>query len=1023
MAQPDRDRLSLRAARRRHLTILFSDLSEFTALTGSVEPEYCVEVVDHLKRCADRVITKHGGIVVSFRGDGVMAMFGYPEPRDDDGRRATEAALELHKAIGLIDASEATRTMLPPLKLHSGVHCGLVLLIENDPGPGEYALMGEPPNIAARLSDAAASDEILVSAATLSSDRHFFEIRDRGELALHGKSAPVAVIQVLSHARAHTRYQARTERGLTPFVGRARELELLDRHLSRVLAGESLTVGVVAPAGVGKTRLVEQFLGRAYGSNVQVYRGYCESYLAAEPRQPFLQIMRQLGGVEENADTADVQAALSQVRAALTSGGTTPSDAAALALAELFAAAARQKPLILFIDDWQWADDATKQVLAAVRQIEHGSLLIVITTRDPLPAAAAGASELQVLPLTPFREDETLEAVLRLRPDADPFSTKQIQERSGGNPLFIEELCHWSAREPASRSVDRGDSTPAWLSTLIESRVEQLPAQQADIVRAAAVIGAVVPAWLLEQLTGCGDRDPELIELAERDLIFPGEVPGTLRFKHGITRDVVYASVGLREREGLHRRIGELLERRGAEDGLEPLLEPLSYHFRAASDHQRAAHYAELAGDKALAAAAPDRARGQYASALAALDALPPSDDGYARWSSIVHRFGLACVFDPARDQLALFTRASRLAQARTDETGLARAEYWLGFIHYALGDPGDAIEHYERARVHCARALDAAGDTGHQPQAIEMQALGVQLLATIGQARASAGQPEIALQLLDAALGVKRRHRRSEHPAVGSAYALACKGAVLGHVGRFVEAYTCFDEALESIHAGHSAVEASVLGWCSAVCLWHGRWAEAHECATRAQHLAQRAGSLYVLAQGQAVAAYAGWMLERSPDAFDAIARATSWLERHDKRLGISMNYGWLADVAAVEERDVEVRLYAARALRRARHRDLFGEPMAYRALAVTAGRRRSHAADDYLARAMASSVNQGSPREQAVTLLQQGEHAVRTGRRGEAVDRLTRARAAFASLAMPWHDAAAVQCLEALPGAGSAV
>src|SRR4051794_39368878 len=111
MAQPDPERLSLRAARRRHLTILFSDLSDFTALTGSAEPEDCVEVVDHLKRCAYSVVTKHGGIVVSFRGDGVMAMFGYPEPRDDDGRRATEAALELHKVIGLFDASAASRTV------------------------------------------------------------------------------------------------------------------------------------------------------------------------------------------------------------------------------------------------------------------------------------------------------------------------------------------------------------------------------------------------------------------------------------------------------------------------------------------------------------------------------------------------------------------------------------------------------------------------------------------------------------------------------------------------------------------------------------------------------------------------------------------------------------------------------------------------------------------------------------------------------------------------------------------------
>ena len=658
----------VRTARRRHLTVLFADLSEFTALTGSLEPEYCVEIVDHLKRCAERIIPKHGGTVVGFRGDGVLAMFGFPEPSEHDGRRATEAALELRDAIRRVDGPDVAAE-LPPMTLHSGIHCGLVLLIENDPISGGFELIGETPNVAARLSDIAARDEILVSTATLGGERHFFDVRERGELALEGKLKPVSVIQVLGHSAANTRYEARTRKGLTPFVGRRRELDLLDQSLHEAMGGAGREVAVVAAAGVGKTRLIEQFLQHAAQLPVHICRGYCENSLGAEPRQPFVQMVRQLH-IQNGGD------APAEVIEALSTGSSAPRsrDETARAFCGVFAALAGQRPLVLFIDDWQWADDATKQVLALIRDTAFGSVLMLLASREPL-LDAVDRDEVRTLLLTPMDDRESAQTILRLRPDADPFVVTQIQELSGGNPLFIEELCHWTSREYADHETIRGDSLPAWLSTLIESRVGRLPSAQAELVRTAAVIGTIVPTWLLEQVSGHHEHDAIFAELARQDLIFPGAVTGTVRFKHGVTRDVIYASVGLRERERLHLRIARLLEQRSSEGTPEALLEPLSYHFRAGADLERAAHYAELAGDKALAAPAPDRARSQYSAALAALDALAPSDRNYARWSQIVHRFGLACVFDPMRDHLPLFVRAADTARKRQDHAGTARAD------------------------------------------------------------------------------------------------------------------------------------------------------------------------------------------------------------------------------------------------------------------------------------------------------------------------------------------------------------
>jgi class 3 adenylate cyclase/tetratricopeptide (TPR) repeat protein len=989
MPDSRQDHRGLRGIRRRHLTILFSDLSEFTALSGSVEPEHCLEVVDQMKDCSKRIVSKHGGIVVDFRGDSVMAMFGFPQTSEYTGRRAIDAALELHEAIRDIPPDRVA-TDLPPLRLHTGVHCGLVLLIENDPSPGQFSVIGEVPNVAARLSDIARSDEILVSATTLGTERHFFDIRDRGEIPLQGKLKPVPVLQVLGHSSVSTRYEARTSKGLTPFVGRGGDLSVLNQCLRDAAAGGMREVAVIGPAGVGKTRLVEQFLRQALLLPAQVCRGYCENYLAAEPLQPFLQMLRQLAR-HETTDATN-----------------------AAALCDLFAAMAGRSPLVLFIDDWQWADDATKEVVARLRELAPSSLLLLTASREFQSIAARDA--ITVLELVQFDREEAAEAIQKLRPDVDPLGAEQILELSGGNPLFIEELCHKTMQIGDSVKIDRGDSFPAWLSTLIESRVEQLPPQHNELVRVAAVLGTVIPMWLLEQLTGHRHDDPILHELAERDLIYPGEVEGTVRFKHGITRDVIYTSVGLNDREALHGRIGLLLEKRAAEQGYDGLLELLSYHFRAAAQLDRAAHYAELAGNKALAAAAPDRARNQYTAALTALDSMAMSDAVYTRWSRIVHRLGLACVFDPTRDQLHIFKRAANLATERRDHSGRARAEYWTGFIRYALGESKNALAHYELARACCTEAIQDADQTHDRERALEMEALEVQLSATMGQARAAAGEHELALGLLDESLAVKRRHRRSGRPAVGSAYALACKGAVLGDLGRFVESYECFDEALEAISSGHTAVESSIVGWRSAVCLWHGRWRDALECATRAQSLAQRVGSLYVLAMGQSVSAYATWMLDGSAASIDVIARATSWLEASDKRLSVSMNYGWLADMAATMTDVSKARFYAARAIGRARMQDPLGESMSYRALARLPSHRTSQSPEVYLDRAMRAAIARRSTREQAMTLLSQARHASRSGRRPDAYRLLEHARSSFQTMGMEWHEAEAGRCLSEL-------
>lgn len=1013
------------SARRRYLTILFSDLSGSTKLGAAMEAEDYADLLNRLRHTYQSVIPKHGGTIVRIQGDGILAIFGHPDAREDDGRRAAEAALDLHDAVRSL-RFDPPLPVVSSLGLHTGIHSGLVLLDEGDVVRGRFELLGNAPNIAARLSDVAESDEILVSEETLGAERNFFQTSERRSLSLRGKIEPITVYRILARASINTRLEARAGRGLVPFVGRQCELRMLESSLDDTLSGKPRYLAIAAPAGLGKTRLVEEFLRRAAAVDCQIHRGYCESYLSAEPLQPFLQILRSLCGLNHGMSAALAAEALENTLSAIdpdllvhrtellrilslnaAEPQAGPSKPPAVentigALRDLFDALAAAKPLLLFIDDWQWADDATRQVLGAISGLDRRAIFVLIATRG-FAAGDAGMSDARIVELAPFTENEAAETIVGLLPGTDPFVVTEIRKYSGGNPLFIEELCHSAAYEDTDRRIGRAHSGAAWLNSLIESRVARLPDAQADLVRTAAVIGNVIPSWLLESITGCGEDHPLVRGLAEEDFVFAGEKPGTLRFKHGITRDVIYDSVGLHRRRAMHLDIAESLREQGSAGGQEESYEALAYHYGAGGQAADAAHYAELAGDKAMAASALDRAQSQYQAALAALDLLQPSNGNYRRWISIVQRLALACVFDPSREPLEILRRAVALATANDDQAAVASAEFWLGNINYALGESRAATRH-------CERALVAASRVGDERLIVEIR-------TTLGQAAATACEYERSLELLDEAIEVKRRHRSGARPAVGLSYTLTCKASVLGDRGLFTQAHACLDEALDAVQSADHVVKGSLFCWRSAIYLWQGRWEDAGRSALEAQHVAERGKSFYLFAMGRALAAYASWTVEHAPESLQTIVDATSWLEVRDRGQYTSLNYGWLANALVASGRFQEARNHTARALLRARKHDRLGEAMACRAMArASAQGHDRRPAQHYLALAMNAARARGSPHELANNRLCQAEIELARGERAQARALLDQAGAAFAAMDMAWHAAKAAELLRSL-------
>nr|WP_179220696.1 AAA family ATPase [Sphingomonas laterariae] len=955
-----------------------TDLSGSTRLAARMEAEDFAALLGNLHDIYHRMIARHGGTIAQISGDGVLALFGYPKTLEDDGRRAVEAALDLHEAVRGLPLP--TPLAGERLRLHSGIHSGLVLLHEGDAVRGRFELHGNATNIASRFCDIAEADEILASEAALGPERHFFATGERMDIRVRGKDRPIAAFRIEGRADIGTRFAALARRGLTPFTGRHGPLAELESALADAMAGQGRLVAIEAPPGVGKTRLADELLDRAAAQGCRVVRGDCQSYLGAEPLQPFLQMLRAIFAVDGSATNLRAADAVAALLSSLgidlarhgrtllhllslgrgATGGELIGDAAT-ALRDLFDQLAARAPLVLFVDDWQWADIASRQVLDAVRGLQQRPILILLTTRDAADSDG-DIRDSQILRLAPLSDAETAEAIDRLIPAIDPFVREKIGAYSGGNPLFIEELCHSAM---VGEEEHRPHAGSAWLDILIEARFARLPDAQADLARIAAIIGTVVPIWLLERVTGHDGDHPLVRDLIEQDFILPGERDGTLRFKHGITRDVIYDSVGLRMRRTFHHRIAEALRQRGADSGEEEFYEAMAYHFREGGDAASAAHYAELSGDKAMAASALDRAQAQYRVALDALDQLDATDDRYQRWNGIARRLGLASVFDPSRDQFDIFQRALARAIAHGDGGAIAWAEYWLGYLNYGLGESAKAI-------THCERALAAARNAGDDR-------LTVQIRATLGQARAATCDYDTALPLLDDAIAVKRSHRSGGRPSVGTAYSLACRGFVLADRGQFGEAQTCYDEALAMVRGAQHEVEGSIYTQLSAVSLWQGRASDAARYAAEGERVAKHARSRYLYAMARALGAYARWRADGTEEALQAIVEATAWLETGERQQFISLNHGWLAEALVQRGRIAEARHHAARALLRARKGDRLGAAMACRAMASAAALGHGHKpAAHYLRMARRSAAARQAPHEIAAIERWTAEHAI---------------------------------------------
>ena len=659
-------------ARRRYLTLLFADLTGSTRLGAALEAEHYGSILDALGAVYRDVIPRHGGVVSRVQGDGVLAVFGHPETREDDGRRATEAALELHERVRRLRLDPAVAAH-GPLSLHSGIHAGVVLVGKGDPTRGRFELMGNVPNIAARLSDAAAADEVLVSEETLGPQAGRFVVAAQRLLQPAGAATPIVALHVVGRAQSGSAPQPlRSRPAPVGFTGRQAELARLQAALDGARAGRTRRVMLAGAPGLGKSRLAQAFLEQCADSGCVVLRGWCEDGPAA-PLMPFMHLLR--GIAADAGGPADVQA-IAQAATVAEAGGTSAAPAAsAVPMARvadtlgriLDTLAANARMAVVFIDDWQWADDASHQLLSSMFGGDGRALMLLLTTRRLAAGGPAPSEPYEALPLAPLADEEAAQTVRRLLPSADPFLVDRICRHAGGNPLFIEELCHRARRDSRLGELGALHEGSTWLDSLIESRVARLPEAHAALVRSAAVIGNVLPVWLFERVTGCTAGDPRLRPAGARG-------PDLSRRAAG------HAALQARHRPRRRLPLGRPASAARAAPGASPWrCSPRPDAGRAGGSQRgaglplrapptsrpRAADYAEWAGDSAPSPPRRSTARRRStAPRWRRWTGCEPTPALARRWNEIAQRLGLADVFDPSRADLPLFERALALARS-----------------------------------------------------------------------------------------------------------------------------------------------------------------------------------------------------------------------------------------------------------------------------------------------------------------------------------------------------------------------
>jgi class 3 adenylate cyclase len=648
------------SAERRQVTVMFSDLVGSTALSARMDPEDLREIIAAYHKCVAEIVRRFDGFVAQYLGDGVLVYFGYPQAHEDDAERAVRSGLEVTAAVSGLKTRASLQTRV-------GIATGQVVvgdLMASGNAP-ERGIIGETPNLAARLQGLAEPNTVVIAESTRKLLGNLFELADLGANELKGIAGPVRAWAVLRPRSMESRFEALHATGLTALVGREEELQLLLRRWARAKGGEGQVVLLCGEPGIGKSRLTAALLESVAAEWHTRLRYLCSPQHTDSALYPIIgQIERAAGLAHDDA----AQARLDKLDAVLARTSASIRDAALFAemlslpndgrypafeltpqqrrqgileaLATRFAALTSQQPVLMIFEDVHWIDPTSLEALnRIVDRIKTLPALLIVTFRPEFNAPWAGQSHVTSLMLNRLGEREVAAIITSLAGNKNlPGNVMtQIVERSDGIPLFVEEMTKAVLEAEGEGEAQRTDgavpppvpAVPASLQASLMARLDRLgPAKE------VAQIGAAIGRQFSHALLASAVRQPEaelgaaLDRLIAAGLLFRQGAPpnATYLFKHALVQETAYGTLLRNQRQELHARIAKVLEQEFQDIiGTQP--ETLAHHYSQAGLVDLAIEFWGRAGARSADRSAHHEAVGHFGSALDLVGKLPPSHE------------------------------------------------------------------------------------------------------------------------------------------------------------------------------------------------------------------------------------------------------------------------------------------------------------------------------------------------------------------------------------------------------------
>jgi class 3 adenylate cyclase/tetratricopeptide (TPR) repeat protein len=645
---------------RRRATVLFTDITGFTALTESLDPEEASAITSECLMRLDRIARKHGGSVDKYLGDCIMAMFGVPFAVEDAPKAAINAAIEMHNGMREFNRE---REIEKPLDVHTGINTGLVISKDvSGPVIREFAVLGDAVNTAARLKDLAPRGEIWVGGETYRETRDAFEFEAKDELALKGKKQRVAVYAVLSRKESLHRPAIEAHSTVTSrFIGRNAEISRLRRSVQELRNGTGGVVNIIAEAGLGKSRLISELAASEEAQQTTWLEGRSLAIGLNLSFHPFSDLLRSWAHIPDGESESDAftrfETSVSELFEgreqdvlpflASMMGLALPEsqrqrlqsiDAGAMerlvlrATTQFLKQLAARGPTVVVMEDVHWADRSSLELLSSLLRLAAAHRLLFVNALRPDPAEAqewlsqaisAGAphglrgEEVRLAPLDRGAAEELIDHHFE-RGDIPRSIRSRIEERTVGNPFYIEQVVRSlidegtvEQRDGALWATEQIESIeiPANVRDVLMARIDRFPLRTRRVVQIASIAGQSCDERILSHLIEGEELDEDLATLVSAQLLLRRERFGEIsyEFKHPLIQETVYEAISLARRAEYHSLVGDTIE------AALPESQPgyygmLAYHFSLAKDAKRAERYLILAGDQAASLAASSEA-------------------------------------------------------------------------------------------------------------------------------------------------------------------------------------------------------------------------------------------------------------------------------------------------------------------------------------------------------------------------------------------------------------------------------